>query len=155
MSWLGDFFRSCVDSWKRNPIPAPPMPVPPSPHQPVPPTPQSAIDALNLVRMSNGRGTVRLDTRLTAVSQEWAQTMADNRVLTHGNFQERIQDAYPGRPACENVAMGPTSSMEVVLFWMKDAGHRENSLGNYTRAGVGIAQSSKGQLYWCLDLVLA
>lgn len=146
------FISNLIDWLFRVPIP----PVPPIP--PTPPSPDikpgSVITEINRIRSINKKALVWEDSIISAVSQEWADTMASNNVLTHGQFFDRIATIYPNCPAGEDIAAGQISAIQVVRDWMNDPPHRETILGNYNHVGVGVAKSSRGVLYWVADFVL-
>lgn len=52
----------------------------------------------------------------------------------------------------ENIAMGYDTEEKVMDGWMHSSGHKRNILTKgFTHAGVGIARTNSGTLYWCVQ----
>ena len=50
--------------------------------------------------------------------------------------------------AAENVAHGKLNARQVVDGWLNSPGHKKNIEGNYTLTGIGVAQGSRGEIYF-------
>ena len=97
---------------------------------------------------------LELDEKLTAAAQDHADWMAERHRMTHsgnGGPGARITKAgYSWSTYGENVAWGQASPQEVMSVWMSSRGHRRNSKsGSSADLGVGVAESTSGQKYWC------
>lgn len=88
---------------------------------------------------------------LERAAQHWAEVMAQDGKLRHGDFQGRLQGTE-WQTIAENIAEGQESSHEVVRVWMNSRGHRKNILNrDYRYVGFGIAYSRDGTIYWVAD----
>jgi uncharacterized protein YkwD len=68
-------------------------------------------------------------------------------------FQRAVACGYPNPYIGEDIAAGQTSPDEAVEDWLNSPEHRRIIEGpDYTQAGVGVAQSPQGRLYWTLDV---
>lgn len=108
------------------------------------------VTSINANRARRGLPALTLDSHLTAVSQEWADYLAQNKILIHGDFAARIQAVYPATEAAENIAEG-YSANTLVTAWMCDKPHRDNILGPYTVIGIGVALSPAGDVFYVAD----
>jgi uncharacterized protein YkwD len=160
MSWLKKILKLLKPKKKPrpDPVPAPPLPVPPA---------NDLVDAINVQRAAHSLPPLRADARLMRAAEEWAEAMAANQVLDHGNFAGRMVDVVPGaRGKAENIAfpspddpqsqpvygMGYKTVPDVVRGWMNSAGHRRNILGAFNAVGVGRAVARNGAVYWVADM---
>ena len=149
LRWLASFFLPPTPA----PIPEPtPTPVPPpTPTPPPAPAPPGVVDALNAERAREQQQALRSDDRLAAMAQAWAEEMAQENTMTHGDFSQRITAVYPNTLAAENIAAGASTVDGAVALWMNSRPHRENVLGPFTIAGAGQSTSESGTTYWCVD----
>lgn len=129
----------------------------PSPSPPPRPTPDSVAEALlmeiNRRRTARGLQPVIPDQRIDVTAQDWANSIADQDLLSHGDAAHRLAGVYPGLPWGEDIAMA-ASPTEVVSMWEGDPLHARILFGNYDHVGVGIALSRTGWSYWVADFVL-
>ncbi len=92
--------------------------------------------------MRNGSSTVCgrwSSTPSWSVLREHAAWMTNSRSMVHTT-----------QPVGENIAMGQTSSAEVMNSWMNSSGHRANILNpGYTRIGVAAFSTPDGTIFWC------
>ena len=151
LRWLASLFLS------PRPAPGPAPPPPPTPIPTLVPTPPPApvppgvVEALNAERAREQQQALESDVRLAAMAQAWAQEMARENTMTHGDFSERITGVYPNTLAAENIAAGAATVAGAVALWMSSRPHRENILGPFTIAGAGRSTSESGTTYWCVD----
>ena len=104
---------------------------------------QAVIQRMNAERAKNGLAALATDMWLVRSARRHTAWMANNHSLTHTT-------AAVG----ENIAMGQTTSPEVVRDWMNSPGHRANILnGGYTRVGAAAYSASDGRVYWCLQFL--
>jgi uncharacterized protein YkwD len=120
---------------------------------------QATLDRVNDQRADNGLPALRDNPALDQAAQAHACDNAGTGVMTHdgsdgSDLGQRLDRAgYDYARAAENVAMGFTDPAAVVLGWMGSAGHRRNILRDELRdAGLGIALSDEGDVYWVLNL---
>lgn len=139
MNWL-DIIRSWFRT-KSAPKPGPVNPVPAS----------AVIAALNTERARYDLEPLTESAVLDAAAHAWAQLIAGQGVLTHGDFEKRIADMVPGHAIAENIAEGQQTVAQVVAAWMGSPGHRANILGPYSQAGHGEAIDARGNRYWVVD----
>ncbi|MEI8372951.1 MAG: CAP domain-containing protein [Planctomycetota bacterium] len=100
---------------------------------------QSVVDATNAERARYGRPAFSVDANLMATARQHCTWMTTNRQLVHARIG-----------VAENIAMGQSSSQEVVRTWMNSSGHRANILnGGHRRIGVAAYQTPEGTIYWC------
>lgn len=141
--------------YPKSPL-TPTLPLPPP--LPVPgelPVSTRVIAAMNAERTRRGLPALTEDPVLNVIALDWAEQMARNRRISHGNFTGRIEAAYPNSAAAENVAAGYGSVDEVMTGWMGSAPHRANILGlHFTLVGIGRAVDANGTVYWCGDFDL-
>lgn len=105
------------------------------------------------------------NSELHEAAQDYAETMAKNRFLSHTypppdcdpdtddgchDFAWRIrQTDYQGQPVSENIAQGQTSAAQVVDGWARSDGHCRNMLSSRpNEIGVGYALTDGGTPYW-------
>ena len=113
------------------------------------------IELVNEERANAGLAPLAKDNGLMEMARFKSQDMADNNYFahespTHGSFSDllkkfNIQNTVAG----ENIAMGQRTAEAVMQSWMNSPGHKGNILNSdYTRIGVGCAQSANGSYYW-------
>ena len=92
---------------------------------------------------------------LDTVAQEWAETMARNRLSGSSHNPSLADDIREcGTLAWgENVGQsGSLNSAEIHAAWMQSQPHRENILrSTFTHIGIGIAQTEEGRVSYVLD----
>ena len=160
MNW----FLELIAAWfGRKPLPAPtptpvPQPVPAPVPAPQPRPPGSAlqlsallVNAINTERSRAGLSPMVDDIPLTSSASSWATSMAIAGRESHDNFLERVGSVYPDRPIGEIVAEGFPDIASVMAGWMSSPPHRGDILGDYDRAGGGMATNPSGTPYWCVQ----
>jgi uncharacterized protein YkwD len=86
-------------------------------------------------------------------AEKHSQNMAAKKTsFGHDGFDDRIdrlnkQIKYSSGSA-ENVAFGPVTAQKAVALWLKSDGHRKNIEGDFNLTGLGIARSTKGEIYY-------
>jgi uncharacterized protein YkwD len=143
LNWLSRIF---------SPTPGPAPEPAPSPSPSPTPSSEALIAALNAERTRFQLPTLQVDGRLNGIATGWAETMARNSRLDHGDFRGRMGTIYPNLAGAENIAMGRDIE-QVMAMWMGSPRHRANTLGRYNLAGAGFAKSNTGAIYWCIDFV--
>ncbi|MCA9212766.1 MAG: hypothetical protein KDB27_06870 [Planctomycetales bacterium] len=97
------------------------------------------IAKTNAERKRNGLAALTCDTSLLKSARRHCNWMARSRSMQHTSAV-----------VAENIAMGQSSSTEVVRDWMNSPGHRANILNRaHTRIGVAAYRARNGQVYWC------
>ena len=110
----------------------------------------------NRERREEGEKPLKLNAKLTAAAQEYADYLAKNGKFSHtakGTMSSRVKDAgYKPRAVGENIAVGQSSTSSVLKSWMHSEGHKKNILSDkYSEVGFGIAKDKKGRLLWVTD----
>lgn len=153
MAW-SDFWTKLIDilNFKRRfPPPFPPRPTP-SP-TPGPSVAGAVVAEINRARVLRGLHPLLADPRIDTISQDWAENLAEQDILSHGDVSSRIASIYPEVPWGEDIATG-SSAKDVVASWLADPQHKAIILGNFNHVGVGIALSRSGWSYWVVDFAL-
>jgi len=97
------------------------------------------IERTNSQRVRHGLRPLRVDAHLVRSARRHTAWMTNSNSLTHTS-----------QPVGENIAMGQSSSAEVINSWMNSSGHRANILNpGYTRIGVAAYVTRGGTIYWC------
>jgi uncharacterized protein YkwD len=133
-----------------DPAPAPP---PPSGGSPCDGSGSAIIDAMNRDRGANGLGGLCGNGALSGYAQAWANWMAQNQTMVHQDLNS-ILSGTGFSTIGENLLVGPGGmpADQMEAAWMASPGHRANILnGAYSAAGVGIAYSSDGRVWVCVD----
>lgn len=113
-----------------------------------------------LARINHDRQTLAalppltMDACLDGFAQEWAETMAQNRLGGKAHSPSLVEDAR----ACgmrgygENVGeSGSLNAAEMHTAWMQSAPHRANILSaSHTHLGIGVAQTDEGRVSYVL-----
>ena len=100
---------------------------------------QGIVDNTNAERARYGRPAFVVDANLMATARQHCTWMTNYRQLVHTNIG-----------VAENIAMGQSSSQDVVRTWMNSSGHRANILnGGHRRIGVAAFRTPEGTIYWC------
>ena len=111
------------------------------------------IGAMNADRAANGLPGLCADGQLTGFAQNWANQMAATQSLVHQNIGGLIGSTGFSTMG-ENILDGPGSMSvgDMEVAWMNSSPHRANILsGAFSSAGVGIAYSSDGRVWVCVD----
>jgi len=117
----------------------PPQPATPEAAPELHPIEAKVIEKTNAERARFGLHPLKLDHRLLGSARRHAAWMTNSRSMVHTN-----------QPVAENIAMGQSSSTEVLNSWMNSSGHRANILNpSYTRIGVAAYTTPEGTIYWC------
>ncbi len=114
---------------------------------------QKAIDLLNADRKVDGLPPLKVDPKLAALAQKYAQDMMNRRFFSHTNPEgqspfDRMRAAgisygYAG----ENLAINNSVSGAEQAF-MNSPEHRANILNqHYTTVGVGVINAPNGTVY--------
>ena len=99
----------------------------------------SILRDTNIERKRYGLAALEIDPALLESARHHAAWMTNNQQLAHTN-----------QPVAENIAMGQTSSAEVLQSWMNSSGHRANILNpGHARIGVAAYRTASGTVYWC------
>lgn len=118
-----------------------------------PPNPDPDLDlvaAINLHRMMQNRKPLGNDHGLRSIASSWANRMADDVHMRHGDWAEKLRVMYPNsRAGAENVGMGYADSLACADGWMGSPPHRNNILAKFNAVGVGVARGRDKRLYWC------
>jgi uncharacterized protein YkwD len=114
-----------------------------------------AHQLVNQHRASKGLPALTLDATISAQAREHSTRMANGtRPSSHDGFNERlttINSAIPLDSAAENVAFNfgtSDAAAAAVTGWINSPGHRINIEGGFDITGMGVAQNSKGELYF-------
>lgn len=117
----------------------------PKPH----PLAAETVAEVNRFRIENGRSPLTLHRGLASLAAEHSQVMLSKREMSHDNFDQRLKVArkkYQIGALSENVqnSWGYTNTPRgIVQQWKDSPAHRDNMLGRFHFAGVGIAQEDK------------
>lgn len=114
---------------------------------------QQAVTLLNQDRAANGLPALKVNSKLTALAESYAQDMINRNFFSHYNPEgqspfDRMSKAGIGYSyAGENLAIN-TSVTAAETAFMNSSGHRANILNsNYTEVGIGVKHDSKGSVY--------
>jgi uncharacterized protein YkwD len=117
---------------------------------------QALFDAVNAIRVSNGRAPLTRNAYIDGLCRDHAAYMQAAGSLSHDNFSTRadaIVAHIPGMMACaENVLYNftPCDATAMAQQWYDSPGHRTNMLNNtYTIAGMGIVIDGTGKIWAC------
>ena len=111
------------------------------------------IGAHNADRAAAGLPGLCANGQLAGFAQNWANQMAASQSLTHQNIGGLIGGTSFATMG-ENILSGPGdyTAAEMEVAWMNSPAHRANILnGAFTQVGVGIAFSSDGRVWVCVD----
>ena len=129
---------------------------------------EKVLELLNEYRRENGLSeVVHDDTIATAAMHravesayaDWNMTAYENGIIKRHirpNFEKAstILDYYGLTGSYgENYGRYQDSPEEIINDWKASSSHNSLMLGNYTRAGIGVAQDSEGYYYWILLLM--
>jgi uncharacterized protein YkwD len=114
---------------------------------------QQALTLLNNDRAKNGLSSLKANSQLTRLAENYAKDMIARGFFAHNNPEgqtpfDRMQAAgISYRTAGENLAINSNVTAAETAF-MNSSGHRANILNSsYTDVGIGVAQNSSGQVY--------
>jgi uncharacterized protein YkwD len=97
------------------------------------------IEKTNSQRAHYGLPPLSVDPVLVRSARRHAAWMTNSRSLVHTT-----------QAVGENIAMGQSSSSEVITAWMNSSGHRANILNpGYHRIGVAAYTTRDGTVFWC------
>lgn len=86
--------------------------------------------------------------KLMHYAQEWAEHMAQKNRMYHSSMRDIMRLGFS--TAGENIAWGQKDCETVMRTWLNSPGHRANIMSTkYSSIGCGVAQSSKGRIFWC------
>ncbi|MCY1712720.1 CAP domain-containing protein [Caproiciproducens galactitolivorans] len=118
------------------------------------------VQLVNQERAKAGLKALTVNSQLTKTATLKSEDMAklnyfDHTSPTYGSpFDMMKQFGISYRAAGENIAMGQTSSQQVMQGWMNSPGHRANILNaSFTQIGVGIAKNANGQYIWTQQFI--
>ncbi len=141
----GTLFAATLLSGTPLPTPAP-VPAPASiSHQ--------ILVYVNQYRHSKGLPALQPQSFISSVALQHSRDMLTGKTpFGHEGFNQRIDEIRqrlgPLHVAAENVASGPMSAREVVDGWLHSPGHRRNIEGDFRLTGIGLAEDSRGMIYF-------
>lgn len=115
---------------------------------------EAVLTLINLQRASLGIGAVERDLQLEGVIQSYTEEMANgSRPFGHGGSGERCKksrELVGGANLCgEIIAWGHKTPESVQAGWTNSLGHyKVMSNSRYNLAGVAIAVTKTGRIYW-------
>lgn len=129
-----------------KPVPSPSTGSGPSAKQPSCSTgtfEQKFLCLLNDYRKSKGKGTLSINSKLTAVATKHSEWMNATGTFSHTDgdgkrFFDRCSDAGVQCTA-ENLAQGFSSPAQLLKMWQDSSGHNENLLRNVFTMGLGVS----------------
>lgn len=113
----------------------------------------SVYQQINQYRASQKLPALTRNSSIDTQARIHSQNMASGKVaFGHGGFSARIKAInIPYSAAAENVAYNQgvkDPATTAVQGWLKSSGHLTNIKGNYNLTGIGVANNSKGQIYF-------
>lgn len=117
-------------------------------------------EAVNAIRLQNGRTPLKTQPQLMLSAQRHADYMVQTRTLSHtgaGGSRPADRMRAAGYETCgggENVAFGALQTVDdVARGWYDSPGHRQIMLdADIREMGIGRGQTSDGMTYWALDV---
>lgn len=92
---------------------------------------------------------LQMNNDLMKYAQDWAEKMASDRRLRHGNMQDIMSLGFS--TALENIAYGQKDEESVMKTWLKSSGHRRNILNKSVDSiGCGFYYDTRDIIYWCV-----
>lgn len=121
-----------------------------------PETRQDLLRLHNKERLENQRRALKLNPKLTAAAQAYAEYLAKSGKFSHtakGTVSSRVKRAgYDPKAVGENIAVGQKAASTVVSSWMQSKGHKKNLMNQrFSEVGFGIARDKDGRLVWVTD----
>ena len=117
------------------------------------------IELTNTERIKVGADTLQTDAYLCEMARVKAQDMIDNSYIDHKSpiwgAPDEMLKAFeiPYRYAGENITVGPKTPAAAVEAWIQSPSHHDVMLSeNYSKIGVGYAESSDGIHFWVQEL---
>jgi uncharacterized protein YkwD len=96
---------------------------------------------------------LQINPHIQVAATQHAQDMAAGKAaFGHAGFEERARsllNKLGGSSAAENVALGNSNAERIVQTWLDSSGHRNNIEGDFDWTGIGVAQASDQQYYYC------
>ena len=121
---------------------------------------KQVVALVNEEREAEGLPALKVNTRLSEVSEAKAEDMKDNNYFSHtsptyGSPFDMIKlYGISYSSAGENIAKGYQTPEAVVKGWMNSEGHKENILNaSFTEIGMGYVSASDGTTYWVQDFI--
>jgi uncharacterized protein YkwD len=114
---------------------------------------KTLLDLHNAERAPKGSPPLRIDSRLSAAAQGYADFLARSGKFGHGSQgnpgSRARQQGYRYLSIGENIAKGQATPAMAMKSWMKSSGHRANILRKtFQDTGFGVATTPDGQLVW-------
>ncbi|ORE00573.1 hypothetical protein A0H76_2378 [Hepatospora eriocheir] len=114
------------------------------------------FDKINSYRVKHDLEEFEFKEELKEVAQEQADYMCKINKLTHANqdlipLKQRIRDKGIDMvmKAGENIAKSDSEAYEsIAKLWMKNEGHKNNILGNYTHSAIATCKTPDDIIYW-------
>ena len=114
---------------------------------------QQAVTLMNADRNANGLPSLKVNTKLVALAERYAQDMINRGYFSHYDpegrspFDRMQQAGIMYRTAGENLAINSSVAAAEKAF-MNSSGHRANILNStYTEVGIGVKYAANGQVY--------
>ncbi len=114
---------------------------------------QQAVTLMNADRNANGLPSLKVNTKLVALAERYAQDMINRGYFSHYDpegrspFDRMQQAGITYRTAGENLAINSSVAAAEKAF-MNSSGHRANILNStYTEVGIGVKYAANGQVY--------
>lgn len=114
----------------------------------------AAHEQVNQYRLSQNLPPLTLNSTISQQARIHSQNMADTQNLSHEGFQGRVKaiaGTIPYRSAAENVAFNygySDPATRAVEGWIDSPGHQKNMVGDFDRAGMGVAVTPEGHYYF-------
>ena len=116
---------------------------------------RTVYQQVNQYRRSHNLPPLAIDERISQQARLHSQAMANGSVsFSHNGFEQRVQaigQVIPNRGTSENVAYNQGYSdpvAQALRGWIASEVHRRNLEGQYTMTGIGVAQNSRGQVFF-------
>jgi uncharacterized protein YkwD len=104
---------------------------------------EEILDEVNRERQKNDLSPVTCDAGLSLIAQNHAEDMSKEGYFSHTGpdgkdaFDYLTEAGISYRCAAENIAWGDDNAKTLVKRWMRSTGHRQNILGDFSKAGIG------------------
>ncbi len=117
----------------------------------------TVLNLINKHRSSLGKPPLVMNEIISNEAHDHSVRMSQKKIaFGHAGFDDRIGKLLKQLSAtggAENVAHSPQGAASVVHNWLNSDGHRENIEGDYSYAGVGIAQAKNGYRYYTVIFI--